>query len=122
LQPNANGVNGLSIPHTGGLSFYGFSIETSVVSQVCQYLFGNSLETALSHAFFQVGKNSSLIAPTFLNLIGNIAARGGCVPIRIGGNTQEFAVLVDSVPGAEGTGRVFGKEDSGTNATVCGQL
>jgi hypothetical protein len=67
-----------------------------------------------------VGKNSSLIAPTFLNLISNIAARGGGVPIRIGGNTQELAVMLDNVPGAEGTGRVFGKEDSGSKATVCG--
>jgi hypothetical protein len=36
LQQNANAVTGLSIPHTGGLSFFGFSIETSVVSQVCE--------------------------------------------------------------------------------------
>jgi hypothetical protein len=36
LQQNANAVNGLSIPHTGGLSFFGFSIEMSVVSQVSE--------------------------------------------------------------------------------------
>ena len=68
--------------------------------------------------FFVVGKNSSLIAPTFLNFIANIASRGGGVPIRIGGNTQEFAVMVDSIPGANNTGKVFGKEDSGSTATV----
>ena len=36
LQRDANAVNGLSIPHVGG-SFWGFSIEMSVVSQVCTY-------------------------------------------------------------------------------------
>jgi len=66
-----------------------------------------------------VGKNSSLLAPTFLNLIGNIAARAGGVPIRIGGNTQEYAVMLDRVPGEDNTGKVFGKENSGTTATVC---
>ncbi len=39
LQQTADAVRGLSIPHTGGLSFFGFSIETSVVSQVCQWFF-----------------------------------------------------------------------------------
>ena len=46
--------------------------------------------------------------------MANLAARAGGVPIRIGGNTQEFAVVVDNVP----NGRTFGKEDSGTTQTV----
>jgi hypothetical protein len=33
LQQSATAVNGLSIPHVGG-SFWGFSIEMSVISQV----------------------------------------------------------------------------------------
>lgn len=37
LQKDAGAVNGLSIPHVGG-SFWGFSIEMSVISQVCEYL------------------------------------------------------------------------------------
>jgi len=36
LQKDAGAVNGLSIPHVGG-SFWGFSIEMSVISQVCEY-------------------------------------------------------------------------------------
>jgi len=34
FQRDANLVNGLSIPHVGGL-FWGFSLEMSTVSQVC---------------------------------------------------------------------------------------
>ena len=37
LQKDAGAVNGLSIPHVGG-SFWGFSVEMSVISQVCEYL------------------------------------------------------------------------------------
>jgi len=36
LQHDATAVNGLSMPHVG-LSFFGFSIEMSVVSQVRKY-------------------------------------------------------------------------------------
>jgi len=52
LQQSADAVRGLSIPHTGGLSFFGFSIETSVVSQVCQW-FVTDLEYYL-FPFFNV--------------------------------------------------------------------
>ena len=34
----------------------------------------------------------------FLNLISNVASRAGQVNIRIGGNTQDTAILVDSLP------------------------
>ncbi|KAF9529921.1 hypothetical protein CPB83DRAFT_851818 [Crepidotus variabilis] len=91
---DAAAVTNLSIPHVGG-SFWGFSIETSVVSQV-------------------MGKNSSFIAPTFLNLMSNLVERASGVVVRIGGNTQEFAVMVDSLP----SGKTFGKADSGSNATT----
>lgn len=117
LQQDADAVNGLSIPHTGGLSFFGFSIEMSVVSQVGEYL-GKERNPSSHNSILLVGKNSSLIAPTFLNLVANIVERGGGVPIRIGGNTQEFAVMVDSIPGANNTGKVFGKTDSSSNGTV----
>ena len=46
--------------------------------------------------------------------MANLKERAGGVPIRLGGNTQEFAVIVDHLP----NGRTFGKEDSGTIATV----
>ena len=59
LQQSAANVNGLSIPHVGG-SFWGFSIEMSVISQVRKsnplldlfYLF------FLNHFFVLVGRNS----------------------------------------------------------------
>ncbi|KAF9529902.1 glycoside hydrolase family 79 protein [Crepidotus variabilis] len=94
LVRDANTVSGLSIPHVGP-SFWGFSIEMSVVSQV-------------------LGKNSTHLAPTFLNLMSNLQERAGGILIRIGGNTQEFAVMVDKLD----NGRTFGKTVSGSNATT----
>jgi TRAP-type mannitol/chloroaromatic compound transport system permease large subunit len=44
-----------------------------------------------------VGKNSTLIQVPFLNLMGNLIKRSGVVKIRVGGNTQENAVLVDTL-------------------------
>ena len=35
----------------------------------------------------------------FLNLLATVANRAGSVRIRVGGNTQEYASLVDSLPG-----------------------
>ncbi|KAI0027521.1 hypothetical protein K488DRAFT_25110, partial [Vararia minispora EC-137] len=69
-------TNGLSMPQKG--SFFGFSIEMSVAQQV-------------------VGKNSTLLQVPFLNLMSNIVARAGSVNVRVGGNTQEAAVLVPSL-------------------------
>ena len=42
--------------------------------------------------------HSSFIQVPFLNLLATIADRGGGVRIRIGGNTQETASLVESLP------------------------
>ncbi|KAF8949995.1 glycoside hydrolase family 79 protein [Flammula alnicola] len=94
LQRDATGVNGLSIPHVG-VGFWGFSIEMSVISQV-------------------LGKNSSLLQVPFLNLMANLQERSGGVIIRLGGNTQEFAALVDSIP----NGHTFAKTDSGSTQTT----
>ncbi|KAI0744491.1 hypothetical protein C8Q76DRAFT_1775 [Earliella scabrosa] len=77
LPASAEGVSGLSVPQRG--DFWGFSIEMSVVEQV-------------------VGKNASFIQVPFLNLLATIADRGGGVRIRIGGNTQETASHVESLP------------------------
>lgn len=41
----------------------------------------------------------SFINVPFLNLIALITERAGRINIRVGGNTQETAVLVDSLPG-----------------------
>lgn len=46
--------------------------------------------------------------------MSNLVERAGGVMIRIGGNTQEFASMVDELSNE----RTFGKADSGTSATV----
>ncbi|CAL1698444.1 unnamed protein product [Somion occarium] len=74
LQSSAAAVTGLSIPVSGAL--FGFSIETSVINQF-------------------LGVNSSFIQVPFLNLVSNIVQRAGRFHIRVGGNTQETARLVD---------------------------
>ncbi|KAJ7145148.1 glycoside hydrolase family 79 protein [Mycena crocata] len=68
---------GLSIPQSG--YFYGFSIEFSVINQI-------------------LGINASFLQVPFLNLMSNMQARGGSVRVRIGGNTQETATMVTSLP------------------------
>ncbi|GLB45268.1 putative glycosyl hydrolase family 79 C-terminal beta domain [Lyophyllum shimeji] len=80
-QSNAS-VAGLSIMQHG--SFYGFSIEMSVVTQI-------------------MGKNASHLQVPFLNLMGLIQQRSGGINIRVGGNTQDFAVYVDSIPDGHAT-------------------
>ncbi|KAJ7200294.1 hypothetical protein GGX14DRAFT_466601 [Mycena pura] len=80
-----SGTVGLSIKQKG--SFVGFSIEMSVTNQV-------------------LGKNSTFIQVPFLNLMANIQQRAGSVMVRVGGNTQESAKLVDSLP----NGRILEKD------------
>ncbi|THH33380.1 hypothetical protein EUX98_g815 [Antrodiella citrinella] len=80
LQQSAASVTGLSIQQSG--AFYGFSIEFSVVTQV-------------------VGANSTRLFVPFLNLMSLIAERAGHVAIRVGGNSQDTATLVDSLPDNE---------------------
>jgi len=46
--------------------------------------------------------------------MANLEERAGGVVIRIGGNTQEFAAMVDSIP----NGHTFMKVDSGSTQTV----
>ena len=40
----------------------------------------------------------STLAVPFLNLLANLEARAGRVIVRVGGNSQETAVLVPSLP------------------------
>ncbi|VDC02964.1 unnamed protein product [Peniophora sp. CBMAI 1063] len=76
-QLYSGGMANMSIPQKG--DFMGFSIEMSVATQM-------------------LGKNSSNIYVPFLNLLANVVARAGSIQIRVGGNTQENAVLKDSLP------------------------
>ncbi|KAF9003830.1 hypothetical protein BDZ89DRAFT_967337 [Hymenopellis radicata] len=82
IQLQKGGTPGVSIAQTG--AFFGFSIEMSVVNQACNGCL--------------VGKNSSYIAVPFLNLMANIQQRAGYIRIRVGGNTQETAKFVDTLP------------------------
>ncbi|PPQ81022.1 hypothetical protein CVT26_002903 [Gymnopilus dilepis] len=76
-------------------SFFGFSIEMSVVNQV-------------------IGFNSSVLYVPFLNLMANLQQRVGRINIRVGGNTQETATLVESTP----DGKILEKDKEGaTNPT-----
>ncbi|TDL20289.1 glycoside hydrolase family 79 protein [Rickenella mellea] len=77
IQLMSTGTQGLSIQQSG--NFLGFSIEFSVVNQV-------------------LGKNSSFLQVPFLNLMSELSKRAGHVQIRVGGNTQETATLVPSLP------------------------
>ncbi|KAE9392594.1 hypothetical protein BT96DRAFT_864152 [Gymnopus androsaceus JB14] len=87
LQANAPG---LSIPQSG--AFMGFSIEMSVANQVC----------------------GDILQVPFLNLMATIQQRSGQVRVRIGGNSQETASQVDTLP----DGKVLEKDLNGaTNPT-----
>ncbi|KAF8267751.1 hypothetical protein EI94DRAFT_1729509 [Lactarius quietus] len=71
---SSGGFPNLSAPVNGG--FFGFSVEMSVSNQIC----------------------ASYIQVPFLNLMANLVERAGWVQIRVGGNTQEDAELVSSLP------------------------
>lgn len=44
---------------------------------------------------------STTLHPQFLNLMNIVAQKAGAVHIRVGGNTQETAFLVDTLPGGK---------------------
>ncbi|KAJ7054036.1 glycoside hydrolase family 79 protein [Mycena amicta] len=75
-QLNSAPVPGVSV-NQGGY-FLGLSVEFSVINTV-------------------IGANSTRLQVPFLNLLSNLQARGGSVRVRVGGNTQETATLVDSL-------------------------
>ncbi|VDC03068.1 unnamed protein product [Peniophora sp. CBMAI 1063] len=81
----------MSLAQSG--AFFGFSIEMSVVNQM-------------------LGKNSSFIQVPFLNLLSNVAQRAGWVQVRVGGNTQETAVVVDTLP----DGKILQKDVDGASS------
>jgi hypothetical protein len=108
---------GLSIPLHG--SFFGFSIEMSVVNQVREsdpiFCFILLLTTPLLDQLVSIREriidrhydnvltilSSTYLQVSFLNLMANLKQRGGGVHIRVGGNTQETATVVDSIPGGK---------------------
>ncbi|KAG8992102.1 hypothetical protein FRB94_012010 [Tulasnella sp. JGI-2019a] len=71
------GLDGLSNPVSGTLM--GWSIELSIADTL-------------------IGATDKLLRPEFLNYCVVIAARAGGVTIRVGGNTQDKAKLMDSLP------------------------
>lgn len=56
----------------------------------------------------------SLLHVPFLNLMSNIQSRAGRVNIRVGGNTQDTAAMVDSLP----NNTVIMKETQNTESPV----
>ncbi|KAI9058982.1 glycoside hydrolase family 79 protein [Trametes sanguinea] len=76
--PNAAaGMNALSVPQAP--TFFGFSIEMSVATQL-------------------IGTNSTQLHVPFLNLMALMVEKAGSVHVRVGGNTQDTAFMVDSFP------------------------
>ena len=69
-----------------------------------------------------VGKNSSYLQVPFLNLMANIKERAGGVYVRLGGNTQEFATMVEEGDSRLSPGHTFGKEISGSTQTVSAHI
>lgn len=60
-----------------------------------------------------MAKRSHIQVP-FLNLIANLEERAGHVLIRLGGNTQEYAVMVDQLDG----GKAIAKQKASLTQTV----
>ncbi|KAJ7493667.1 glycoside hydrolase family 79 protein [Mycena latifolia] len=95
IQLQTGGTPGASIPQSG--NFIGFSIEMSVSNQV-------------------LGKNATFIQVPFLNLMANIQQRAGSVRVRVGGNSQESATLVDA--SAIPDGKILQKNLTGVTGTT----
>jgi hypothetical protein len=129
VELQTGGVSGLSIQQEG--SFFGFSIEFSVTTQVREYFHLHvlplSLNTSCSRAeqvtnslpkwtmiFTMIG--SSFLQVPFLNLMANLRQRGGSVKVRVGGNTQETATLVASTPDGAALEKDYGRVSNPVSA------
>ncbi|KAG8980670.1 hypothetical protein FRB93_009077 [Tulasnella sp. JGI-2019a] len=94
VQLYDGGMSGLSNPVSG--AFLGWSIELSIVDTL-------------------IGESASSINPQFLNYANTLAVRGGGVTIRVGGNTQDKAILDTNSTG----GDIISKtNDSGSTAST----
>lgn len=129
VELQTGGVSGLSIQQEG--SFFGFSIEFSVTTQVREYfrlhVHSLPLNICCSRAeqvtnsllvrtimFTMIG--SSFLQVPFLNLMANLRQRGGSVKVRVGGNTQETATLVASTPDGAALEKDYGKVSNPVSA------
>jgi len=123
--PSSGGLQTMSPPVPG--AFMGFSIEMSVVNQVCEssslsssstltnaHISGQEQVCTPSHfttlAIPIPTFDSSLLQVAFLNLMANIVERAGWVQVRVGGNTQDTAELVAYLP----NGTVIAKDLNNT--------
>jgi hypothetical protein len=131
VELQAGDISGLSIQQEG--SFFGFSIEFSVTTQVRKYFLHLHvhplpLNTSCSRAeqvtnsllkwtiiFTMIG--SSFLQVPFLNLMANLRQRGGSVKVRVGGNTQETATLVASTPDGAALEKDYGKVSNPVSAS-----
>ncbi|KAJ7434772.1 glycoside hydrolase family 79 protein [Mycena galericulata] len=95
VQLQNGGTPGASIQQPG--DFMGFSVEMSVSNQV-------------------LGKNATFIQVAFLNLMSNIVQRAGSVRVRVGGNSQESATLVDASDIIDG--KILQKNLTGVTGTT----
>lgn len=59
-------------------------------------------------------ESSTILQVPFLNLMANLQQRSGRVNIRIGGNSQETAVLVNNTP----DGKILEKNITGASNPV----
>ena len=72
---------------------------------------GGQFLTCIHHPAPMSICNSSLLQVPFLNLMANIVERAGWVQVRVGGNSQETAQLVPSLP----NGTMLAKDTSNTS-------
>ncbi|KAH8118971.1 hypothetical protein DFH11DRAFT_1562225 [Phellopilus nigrolimitatus] len=92
VQLYSGGMGGLSI---GLAHFFGFSLELSVANHL-------------------LGNNGNEIDPIFLNLMATVISRSKNLILRVGGNTQEQAVLI---PGGLSDGAMIEKGPIGSSRT-----
>ena len=129
VQLQSSGVTtvttNLSLPVNGG--FFGISIEMSVANQVCE-LISRSFSITLTNSRFSGQEqvcalfhllsiqpyppsNSTSLQVPFLNLLANLVERAGWAQVRVGGNSQESAELVSSLP----NGTMLAKDTNNTS-------
>ncbi|KAG6835065.1 hypothetical protein H0H93_005181, partial [Arthromyces matolae] len=71
----------------------------------------SNLSLAVNGSFIGFSVEITVLQVPFLNLMANLAEKSGRVNIRVGGNSQETAVLVDSTP----DGKILEKNVTGAS-------
>ncbi|KAI0341171.1 glycoside hydrolase family 79 protein [Trametopsis cervina] len=105
LMPTSDLVGGISIPAPA--SFFGFSIEMSVANQLLLWLDGDtkSVRDSAEPALCWHYPPTTYLNVPFLNFVSLIVERSGELVARVGGNTQDYAMMVDQTP----NGGIIGK-------------